>query len=633
MRPSARATVEVFAAVVVVIGSPLWAQETPSERDQENAAEAHRELLEAAADASETARFTDEVMRSIPSASSRKAATPNNFIDEVLFRQMEEHGVARASLSSDPEFIRRVYLDAIGLPPSPEDIRAFVADASEDKRARLIESLVGTDEFAEQWAWFWGDLFRLVSQIGPGKNSFQFWVKEWLRVDRPYDEVVHDLLTGVSKVHGTIPALGFLARSHQVKSRIVRSEGDYSIHNRLDTIDQFNVDTSRIFLGINTSCISCHDGVDHLEPVSSWLTKKDRADFFRHSAFFGKTRMITTWDDRSKNVVVDFVVDDLEDGYDTADDAPFHTLSENRFPRLSGETYEPAFLLTGEKPRPGENERAELARMITSHPQFARATVNLIWGKLMTVGFVEPYNAFDLDRIDPDNPPDAPWTIQPTNPELLEAVAADFRESGYSMHHLMKSIMSSASYQLSASYPGEWSDDYLPFYPRKYVRVLTGPELVDTILKVTEQPGAFSFSGTTVERVKQLAVPTDLGARRSAGEGAEVTALLQAFFQSNRMTPVPAGNKASTLQAMLMMQSRTLNERVLAKDGTRVHRLVNSDATDGAIIDELYLATLARLPSHKESAIAGEALARDRQQGAENLQWALLNTPAFLLNH
>ena len=170
-------------------------------------------------------------------------------------------------------------------------------------------------------------------------------------------------------------------------------------------------------LGDEAHRISCHDGEAHLEPLNSWLTKKTRADFYRHSAFFGKTRMITTWDDRSKNVVVDLVVDDLAKGYDTADDAPFFTLSENRFPRLDGESYEPAFLLTGEKPKPGENERAALARMITSHPQFARATVNLIWGKLMTAAFVEPYNAFDLDRIDPDNPPEAPWTIQPTNPE------------------------------------------------------------------------------------------------------------------------------------------------------------------------------------------------------------------------
>ena len=94
-------------------------------------------------------------------------------------------------------------------------------------------------------------------------------------------------------------------------------------------------------------------------------------------------------------------------------------------------------------------------------------------------------------------------------------------------------------------YPAEWKDDYLPYYPRKFVRVLTGPELVDTIARVTGRPGEFQFSGTTATRVKQLAAPSDLGARRGRGEGAEVNALLLAFFQTNRMTPMPVGNNES----------------------------------------------------------------------------------------
>ncbi len=602
-------------------------------RREDRAAEAHRTLLESADRGRESAHFTEAVMSDLPATAPGADVPRQGIIDTILFRQMAERGVPHAGLASDTEFVRRVYLDATGLPPEPDAIRAFVADDASQKRVKLIDSLVGTEAFAEQWAWFWGDLFRLASQVGPVKNSFQFWVKEWLQVDRPYDEVVYDLLTGVSKAHGTIPALAFLSRSHQAKSRIVMSNEDYGILNRLDSIDQFNVDTSRIFLGITTSCISCHDGEAHLEPVNSWLTKKTRADFYRHSAFFGKTRMITTWDDRTKNVVVDLVVDDLAKGYDTADDAPFFTLSENRFPRFDSGSYEPAFLLTGEKPKPGENERAALARMITSHPQFARATVNLIWGKLMTAAFVEPYNGFDLDRMDPDNPPDAPWTIQPTNPELLEALAADFRESGYSIHHLMKTIFRSSAYQLDSRYPAEWKDEYLPYYPRKFVRVLTGPELVDTIARVTGRPGEFQFSGTTATRVKQLAAPSDLGARRGRGEGAEVNALLLAFFQSNRMTPMPVGNKVSTLQAMLMMQSSVVSRRVAPERDSRVDRLVKSEATDDELIAELYLATLARWPSAAESEVALEAVSQDRAAGASNLQWALLNSPEFLLNH
>ena len=603
------------------------------ERDEDAAAKAHKALLDAADHASETARFTDNVMMSMSKDVANLPVQQQTFIDDILFRQMSENNIPHASLTSDAEFMRRLYLDTTGLPPQPEDIRSFVSNTSNNKRKDLVDKLVGTEEFAEQWAWFWGDLFRLASQVGPGKTSFQFWVKEWLKIDRPYDEVVHDLITGVSKVHSTIPALQFLARSHQVKSRIVMSDEDYSINNRLDSIDQFNVDSSRVFLGINTSCISCHDGAAHLETVSSWLTKQDRADFYRHSAFFGKTRLITSWDDRSKNVVVDYIVDDLGDGYNTGDDAPFQTLSENRFPRFEGETYKPAFLLTGEEPRAGFNERAELARMITTHPQFARATANLIWGKLMSIAFVEPYNAFDLDRLDPNNPPEKPWTIQPSNPELLEAIAKDFRENGYSIHHLMKTIMNSSVYQLSASYPAKWNDDYLPYYPRKFVRVLTGPEVVDSLAQVTNSPAEFDFMGTKVHRIKQLSVPQDLRARRGTGEGADFNAILQAFFQTNRMTPAPIGNKGSTLQALLMMQSGAVTRRVLAEKGSRVHTLVSSEASAEAIIDELYLATLARFPTEAESKIAEASIDSDREVGAENLQWALLNTPEFLLNH
>src|SRR5436190_212941 len=146
--------------------------------------------------------------------------------------------------------------------------------------------------------------------------------------------------------------------------------------------------------------------------------------------------------------------------------------------------------------------------MITSHPQFARATVNLIWGKLMSLGFVEPWDGFDLDRQDAKNPPPKPWTVQPTNPELLNALAEDFQANRYSMHHLMKTIMKSNAYQLSSQFPEEWKPAYLPYYARRYIRLMTGPEVADTIAQVTGQPFNIKFGDLKVERLKQL---TDLG--------------------------------------------------------------------------------------------------------------------------
>ena len=610
----------------VVLAQPAGrgqAPAQPSGQTQDHADQAHQEMLETLQDkGKEAARLTEDVMSDVPGSSQPTGSIERQtLIDEIVFDRIEKDGIPHAGLATDAEFVRRVYLDATGLPPAPETVRTFVSNADPDKREQLIDSLIGTDEFAEQWAWFWGDLFRMASEAGRGRRSFHFWFMEALKADRPYDQIVHDLLTPSSKVHATIPALAFLARSNQVKSRLVMSPDDYGIHNRLDALDQVNVDVNRIFLGLNTSCVSCHDGAAHLEKVNLYLSERTREEFYRQSAFLGETRIIGAWDDKGKNVVRDYYYDDLAKGYDTADDAPFYTMSENRFPRLEGEVYEPAFMLSGEKPRPGANLRSELARLVTSHPQFARATVNLVWGKLMTVGFVEPYNGFDMARLDPENPPPAPWTVQPTNPGLMEALAQDFRDNGHSLHHLIKMIMKSSAYQLSARFPAEWSDDYINYYARKYVRVLTGPEVVDTIARATGRPGAYPYTRGVVERVKQTSGPQDLGRRRGKDPsgGAAAVALMASFFQSNRMTPAPAGNKASALQAMLMMKSSIVNDRVLAEGDGRVQHLVESGLSDAEVVEELYLATLARWPTEAEQEVALAALGQERRSGAENL--------------
>jgi hypothetical protein len=604
----------------------------PVDQENKSAEQAHQELIELTKDrAKDAARLTEGLARDLSERADASSPIPRRtFIDNIIFGGLERDRIPHAGLARDEELVRRIYIDAVGVPPRPDVVRAYITDKQPNKAGRLIDSLIGTEEFAEQWAWFWGDLFRLSGEGGAGRKSFQFWMKDQLKADRPYDQLVFELLTPSTKVHGTVPSLAFFGRAHQVKSRFVNSADDYGIHNRLDAIDQINVDANRIFLGLNTSCVSCHDGAQHLEPVNLYLSKRTRAEFYRMSAFLGKTRLIANWNDRTKNVDQDFHIDDLGKGYDTADDAPFYTMAENQFPRLEGKTYTPAFMLTGETPRPGAADRAELARMITSHPQFARATVNMIWGKLMTVAFVEPFNAFDLDRLDPKNPPPAPWTVQPLHPELLEALAADFREHGYSLHHLITTIMKSSAYQLSARFPGEWNDKYTSYYPRKFIRVLTGPELIDAIAAATDTPAGIAFSGITTTRVKQLVGPEDLGRR---GDGPAIDALMQSFYQTNRRTPSPEGNKASALQAMLMMRSTVVNDRVLAASGGRIKRLLASTMTNEQVIDEIFLATFSRKPSQPEAGVALRALEHDRTAGAQNLQWALLNTPEFLTNH
>ena len=596
--------------------------------------EVHRGMNATKTDtAAEAGRLTAEAAQALARSGTRTPTAPiKNLVDQHIFGRMDRDGVPHAPLSADEEFLRRATLDATGLLPAPEAVRRFVADNDPQKRDKLIDSLIGTEEFADHWAWFWGDLFRLQDAV------FQYWNKEWLRVDRPYNEVFHDLVTGVAKSHMTVPSLGLLDRAvlNNAKSRIPTDRDNYFLENRLDMIDEFSIDVARIFLGLNTDCVSCHDGAGHLESVNLYLTGKTRDEFHRQAAFFGRIRAIATWDDRAKNVSpANSIVDDLAAGYNTGGDAPFFTLSENRFPR-SGKTYEPAFLLTGERPQPGANPRAELGRILPSHIQFSRAAVNLIWGKLMTVGFVDPYDSFDLARLDPKNPPPKPWTIQPTNAELLDALASDFKANNFSIHHLMKTIMKSSAYQLSPHFDGEWKESYTPYYARRFVRILTGPEIADAVAQATGRPYKFNFGGTEVARVQELATPGGASARargENAGEGPDIGALMQAFFQSNRSTPAQTVNKATTMQAMLMMSSPTINNRVLADKGTRLLELTASNRTNAEIVDELFLSSLTRWPTPAEKEVALRVMERDRKAGAEDLQWALLNGIEFVLNH
>ena len=619
-RPSA-----LLVAATSLYSVSVWTQTQPTPPPQtphDRVEAAHEDLTRSGADrARDTARLTAAVARPSDPSGATAAVPRRNFIDDLIFTRLAQAKVPHAPLSTDEEFARRVYFDVTGLPPSAVDVRAFVTDPASDKRDRLIEQLLASPEFAEQWAWHWGDLLRMSGEAGPGANAFHYWFKEQLAVDRPYDQFVHDVLTPSSKVHATIPSLAVIGRSNQLKSRFVESIDDYRISNRLDHIDALTIDVSRVFLGVNTSCISCHDGEYHLEDVNKYLAERKRDEFFAMSAFFGTTRLIGNWNDKSRNVDRDLHVDDLGPGYDGGDDAPFLTLAESQFPRPKG-SHEPAFILTGEKPRPGFEPRAELARMITTHPQFARATVNVIWGRLMSVGFVEPHDAFDMLRLSGKD-------AQPTNVELLEALAGDFAKSGFRLKHTIRTILRSSAYQLSSSFPGTWKDDYIPLYPRHYARVLTGPEVVDAVSIVTGVPLNFKLGGETMTRVKQLATPQDIG---RGGEAMAIDAMMQSFFQSNRRTPPQTGNRPSTLQALLMMKSNVVNDRVLASAKGRVSDLVGSTRTDDEIIDELYLSTSARTPSPAERAVARRTLGGDRSRGTEDLLWALLNSPEFLVN-
>jgi len=574
---------------------------------------AHASLTSPRSSTDRVAAVTDKVARRIP-GDGTEAIVRRNFVDEHIFGEIERAGISHAPRADDGEFLRRVYLDLIGRIPTPGEIRGFLADANPDKRAATIDRLLEREEFSEKWAYFYMDLFRANGKMGRGRELFHYWLKENLRSDRPYDEWVQAMIASAGKSSNVLAASNVIAREH-VQGKAQPDDGhDWGMVHQLDTHDELTILYGKVFLGINLSCISCHDGASHLEEVNVYLAGRTRNDFHRQAAFLGNTRYLMYWEDGDVKAN-EFLIDDLAPGYDTLGPSML------RIARWGGDA-SPKFLLTDEPPLSGENPRDGLARMLTAHPQFAKATTNLFWKQLMGYGIVEPYDEFDLARQDPANVPDG-WQLQPTHPALLDDLAADFRQSGHSLKHLMRRICNSSAYQLSASYPGDWHPSYRRLFARKFVRMLTAEELHDAIAVATSRPGRFRFGGDTVGMAMKLSEP----------QGApDLKYLLRTFGQSTRRNPPKPWN-GSVRQPLALMESPVVSERVKAEKDSLVQRLLASYEDDDRVVGEIFLATLARPPSSGEMSVALEELSRDRVRGAENLQWALINNVEFFFNH
>ncbi len=544
-----------------------------------------------------------------------------SLIDRHIFAKAQAERIPVAALSSDPEFLRRVYLDVTGRLPDPAVARKFLADSSPDKRAKAIEALfpvlpvsgmrsVDQAPFLDRWTYFFSDLFRNGQLLQEGINSFYDYIYKSLTLNVPYDEFVRDMITASTVSTWSDGAANFIARSHVF-------EGDGYQMNHEDTADEIAINTTKLFLGVNLECISCHDGANHLEKVNLWLAGRKRAEMFRQASFFGKTFV-----DPAYGRFPHFFVKDTRAGYDLS------TRSSLRPPRNKKADVTPTFLLTGEHPLPGENLRQSYARQLTAHPQFARATVNLFWAELMGQGIVESPFDFDLARQDPQNPPPAPWTVQPSHPELLEELAADFRAHNFDFRRLLKQIVSSRAYQLSAHAPSAWKSTYDSSFARRLTRRMSAEQTWDAVAQVggLTQSYKVTYSDKKAASVMQARSPQDI----EKTDKATFTAL-QAFGQCDRYA-IQASLKPTMTQSAILMNDRVIRDRVKVAKGSRLETLLRAEPgrPNGEVVDELYLAALSRFPTAKEREMGVEVLREYREQGAEDLIWVLLNRLDFL---
>ncbi|MBL8203151.1 MAG: DUF1549 domain-containing protein [Blastocatellia bacterium] len=588
-----------------------------------------------------TQAFSESVRPTASALVSPQEIPRKNFIDAILFDRMSRDGINSAPLCSDAEFIRRVTLDLTGRIPSPEVVTQFLADTTPDKRELLVDALAQTPEYIDKWTQFFGDLYRNsafatnINIYRGGRDAFYYYIKDAIGSNRGYDQITTDLIAGNGDSFN--PAEGYA-------NFIVL--GNVPMGPAQDTMDGLAVKVSGTFLGVNAmDCLLCHDGRGHLDEVNLWGSKRKRSEAWGMSAFFARTarRSVQLGSPPTTNYVKYLVSENATGEYN------LNTNYGNRQTRsaVNGKTTTaPEYMFGGGGVLAGESRRQALARHVINDPQFARATVNYIWEKLMIEGLVSPSSAFDLARLDPNAQMPEGWTLQPANAELLEAMAQDFKQKGFDLRYLISAIAKSSAYQLSSQYAGEWKLEYLPYFARKYVRRLDAEESHDAVIKATGIMPTMAFGGQPSQIgyvitndlnqevwrtpwAMQLPEPVE---PRSNGTA---RAFLDSFLRGDR-DQKPRALDATVMQSLNLMNNSFVMGRIHRNNtGSLVSRLIaNTSLTNEQIIEQLYLTTLSRQPTANEvKKLLPYYTSLGKQVATESVQWVLLNKVDFMFNY
>ncbi len=578
-------------------------------------------LANSGAQWSEIANLTETVFTPRPSGASSGMLPRNNFIDDFIFDQIQADGIPTSDLCTDEEFVRRAYLDLTGGIPQASDVQAFLANPSPTKRAELIDALLETPQYVDRMTMFFGDLLgNTYRLLWNGRTQYYNSIKNSVLTNQPYDQFVRGLLasSGYSWTDGPV---NFPARSWE------------NMANRLDVIDNTVAQAGGDFLGMPLLCISCHSGAGHLESTNLYLSGKRRLDFWGLGAFYGQLNYRRTQEQPNIfSYTFEYDTYASQTGYDRT--GPGYR-DGVRPPRTPAGISPPVYFFTGEEPQAADR-RAEFARILTSDRQFARAAVNRLWSMLLGMGIVEPVDGFDLARLDPANPPPDPWTIQPTNPALLERLADEFIATNYDIKGMIRLIANATTYQLSANFPTTFEARYAPYFARHFAKRMSAEQLLDAIFRATNLPETMAIRDTgegpgSVQWTMKLPDPTEpTSVSGDGGVNANVRTFLDWFLRGDRDERAREV-EGSILQALGLLNNALVVNKVRATGGGLVTTLVNdATLTNDDIVDQLFLATLSRLPTAQERSQALEMLSASRANGAEDLQLVLINKLDFL---
>jgi Protein of unknown function (DUF1549)/Protein of unknown function (DUF1553) len=507
----------------------------------------------------------------------------NNFIDDHVFAKLKGLNVEPSGPSTDAEFLRRVMLDSTGTLPTSAEVRTFLADTSADKRSRLIDRVLDRPEFVDYWTLILGDLLQNRKERDhdvrgvKGVRAMQLWLREQVAANRPWDELVRDVLT----VTGTTqdkPQIGYFVvtvgeHRHGEQSEVVAS-------------------VAQAFLGTRIGCAQCHN-----HP----LEKYTQDDYYHFAAYFSRVKL-----DRK----------DPKQG-PTGLRVSHPDAKENKRPIGVRQPRTNEFLKPQPLDRsptemaPGDDPRTKLAAWMTDpkNEYFSGAMVNRIWKHYLGTGMVEP-----VDDLRATNPP--------SNPALWKALSDEFVSHRYDLKHLMRVILNSRAYQLSSgTRPGNETETR--FYSHYYARRLPAEVLLDAISEATGV--ADRFPG----------YPVGLRAVQLPDPGMN-SYFLSLFGRSDRVTACACErNGEVTMPQLLHLQNGDgVLQKIRSGEG-RLARLLKEKKSDETMIDELCLATVSRPATNAEKAAVKKLLdaGDSKDEVFRDLFWALLNSKDFAFNH
>jgi hypothetical protein len=510
--------------------------------------------------------------RPAPDLSGFPATHP---IDAHVRANFEKLRIAPAEPSSDAVFLRRLHLDTLGVLPGAAEAAAFLADASANKREKAIDAVLARPEFAVYWGQKWSDLLRNEEKSldAKGVQIYNRWIRHWIAEDQPLNRFAAEIIRGRGSSYAN-PAANFY--------RAVREP-----EQRAESIAQ-------VFLGLRISCAKCHN-----HPFDRWTQN----DYHQFAALFQRIdyRMVGDGDRKDKFDKHEFNGEQL-----------VLAARSGEFPHPRGGSAAPKFL--GSPALAGEVDRlGALADWVADpgNPFFAPAQANRVWAHLLGQAIVEP-----LDDFKSSNPA--------TNPALLEHLAGFFRRNDFRLKPLVKHILTSRTYQLASKPLGAGAHHF----SHAVVQPLEAEQLLDAVVAATGSK-AIKFPGYPAgTRAGELAATPFQGRKASEVSGMR---FLKVFGRPERLLTCECerSEDPGILQAFQMITGDTVQNAI--RDPK--NRIGDATRSDTELLEELYLASLSRLPNAKETQAILELVsnAKDRRAAWEDVMWSLVNSKEFLL--